>query len=102
MVLLESAITELSSLTASVTLKHKVSDRATPRFSRAETYIKEFGFFFFLRMAVATSSFPWNVVSFMALQLRCGVKWIYFFLLSTRGITVWELVIAGSCRFLRV
>jgi len=52
---------ELSSLVASVTLLPQVSsllqhddvDRLT---QERETYIREFGFFFFLRMAVAVSS----------------------------------------------
>jgi hypothetical protein len=56
MVLLERAITELSSLTASVTLlppsQYLIIDMADLR----ATYIKEFGFFFFFKMAVAVSS----------------------------------------------
>jgi hypothetical protein len=54
MVLFESAMMELSSLTASVTLELLAAcfDEASGR-----TYINEFGFFFFLRMAVAVSSF---------------------------------------------
>jgi hypothetical protein len=54
MVLFERAIIELSSLTASVTLRKSVRLLwAAPW----RAYIKEFGFFFFLRMAVAVSSF---------------------------------------------
>jgi hypothetical protein len=54
MVLFESAMMELSSLTASVTLELLVMMRAM---ALNGTYINEFGFFFFLRMAVAVSSF---------------------------------------------
>lgn len=54
MVLFERAMIELSSLTASVTLQSSVSIQ---RFISRCTHISEFGFFFFLRMAVAVSSF---------------------------------------------
>lgn len=55
MVLLERAIIELSSLTASVTLEAELALNALP-LSEAGTHISELGFFFFLRMAVAVSS----------------------------------------------
>ena len=54
MVLFERAIIELSSLTASVTLR-KLGEAS--QIASWSTYIREFGFFFFLRMAVAVSSF---------------------------------------------
>jgi hypothetical protein len=56
MVLLESAITELSSLTASVTLLPLESVQGFQTANLQDTHIKEFGFFFFLRIAVAVSS----------------------------------------------
>jgi hypothetical protein len=54
MVLFERAMIELSSLTASVTLRWLADD---VQIAPWRTYIREFGFFFFLRMAVAVSSF---------------------------------------------
>jgi hypothetical protein len=54
MVLFERAMIELSSLTASVTLK---SVSWTTCSEHGSTHINEFGFFFFLRIAVAVSSF---------------------------------------------
>lgn len=54
MVLFERAMIELSSLTASVTLRKLVEILWIAPW---RTYIREFGFFFFLRMAVAVSSF---------------------------------------------
>lgn len=59
MVLFERAMIELSSLTASVTLKSLVSISA--RGSR-RTHMREFGFFFFFKMAVAVSSFYGGLV----------------------------------------
>lgn len=53
MVLFERAIIELSSLTASVTLRESA---ICVNLGTDSTYIKELGFFFFLRMAVAISS----------------------------------------------
>jgi hypothetical protein len=57
MVLFERAIMELSSLTASVTLEEKRSTHLIPdsETKRENSYIKEFGFFFFLRIAVDVS-----------------------------------------------
>jgi hypothetical protein len=54
MVLFDRAIIELSSLVASVTLlqRHQYSSAGEWR----GPYINEFGFFFFLRMAVEVSS----------------------------------------------
>jgi hypothetical protein len=52
-VLLDSAIIELSSLTASVTLGIINTMLLN---QRRNAYIKEFGFFFFFNMAVAVSS----------------------------------------------
>ena len=46
---------ELSSLTASVTLLPPSQQAEPPIFNMSKTYIKEFGFFFFLRIAVAVS-----------------------------------------------
>ena len=54
MVLFERAMMELSSLTASVTLGSISWDF---RKDTEIAYINEFGFFFFLRIAVAVSSF---------------------------------------------
>jgi hypothetical protein len=56
MVLLESAITELSSLTASVTLLPPCQYTSLERADLRGTHIKELGFFFFFKMAVAVSS----------------------------------------------
>ena len=59
MVLVERAITELSSLMASVTLRHLlvvIKEGVTG----ANTHINEFGFFFFFRIAVAVSSGCWG------------------------------------------
>jgi len=56
MVLLERAMIELSSLTASVTLDGVSYGVLFTRHTRQITHIKELGFFFFLRMAVAVSS----------------------------------------------
>lgn len=53
--LLERAMIELSSLTASVTLQHRQSVVRTVQAAET-TYINWLGFFFFLRMAVAVSS----------------------------------------------
>lgn len=55
MVLLERAMMELSSLTASVTLS-ALSEAVAKLAYLSITYMREFGFFFFLRMAVAVSS----------------------------------------------
>lgn len=55
--LFERAIIELSSLTASVTLRESVFCFCVLLCaSSGDAYIKELGFFFFLRMAVAISS----------------------------------------------
>jgi hypothetical protein len=62
MVLLESAITELSSLTASVTLLPPCQQRTLEMTNPGDSYINEFGFFFFFKMAVAVSS-AWVDVS---------------------------------------
>jgi hypothetical protein len=56
MVLFERAITELSSLTASVTLLPPCQFCQLENADIECTHIKEFGFFFFFRMAVAVSS----------------------------------------------
>jgi hypothetical protein len=56
MVLLESAITELSSLTASVTLLPPCQCTILETRDLGNPYINELGFFFFFRMAVAVSS----------------------------------------------
>jgi hypothetical protein len=57
MVLLERAIMELSSLTASVTLLPRVLAWRRSEFEvEGKTHIKELGFFFFFRIAVAVSS----------------------------------------------
>lgn len=59
MVLLDSAIIELSSLTASVTLVVYVRSSSSLDGQRGRglvTYMSWLGFFFFLRMAVAVSS----------------------------------------------
>jgi hypothetical protein len=54
MVLFERAIIELSSLVASVTLLQRC--QYSPASEWRQPYIKEFGFFFFFRIAVDVSS----------------------------------------------
>jgi hypothetical protein len=54
-VLFERAIIELSSLTASVTLFASLEADFLVLRARDATYTSAFGFFFFLRMAVAVS-----------------------------------------------
>lgn len=60
MVAFERAISELSSLVASVTLNdgQLLSPANEMMDLKPPTYMRELGFFFFLRMAVETSS-PW-------------------------------------------
>lgn len=61
MVLLDKERIELSSLTASVTLRHALMAGLLSRRDARATHMSELGFFFFLRMAVATSS--WCVLA---------------------------------------
>ena len=61
MVLFERAIIELSSFVASVTLRPNFSV-VTLEGKAAYTYISEFGFFFFFKIAVDVSS-SWNRTS---------------------------------------
>lgn len=70
--LFESAIIELSSLTASVTLRH-VSMAFYDRKRGSVAYISWLGFFFFLRMAVAVSSS--SLRSAPEASLRESVSW---------------------------
>lgn len=78
---------ELSSLVASVTLWSFVSLLAH-RSSWFVSYIKEFGFFFFFKIAVEVSSSCESVVSSIPLDTDLDV-WDcpYFFLLGAGGIT---------------
>jgi len=62
MVLLERAMMELSSLTASVTLLNRQCMLGDVHQGSVFTYISEFGFFFFFRIAVAVSSFCGRLV----------------------------------------
>ena len=55
MVLFERAITELSSFVASVTLSPPYQYDYHSVVNLGEAHIKELGFFFFLRIAVAVS-----------------------------------------------
>jgi hypothetical protein len=69
MVLLERAMIELSSLTASVTLQKVSSGSRTA--GTGYTHTSELGFFFFFRMAVAVSSTCGGSVR--AISARCWV-----------------------------
>jgi hypothetical protein len=74
MVLLERAITELSSLIASVTLLPHRQYSNLEAMDAESAHIKEFGFFFFFKIAVAVSS-AWVNVSFEALKLTGSGNW---------------------------
>jgi hypothetical protein len=87
MVLLDSAITELSSLVASVTLLPPYQYDHHDIVTLAYTHIKELGFFFFLRIAVAVS---FSCVDLSVLEL--WISWTgggvlsYSLVLGTRSI----------------
>lgn len=90
-VLLDKAIIELSSLTASVTLEFVISGkfRLSPLTALESTYINELGFFFFFRIAVAVSkSYDERVKIFSSRQREAQT---YLFLLGARGITLHRL-----------
>lgn len=73
MVLLDKAMTELSSLTASVTLDTYQYLTFLDGVARGGAYINELGFFFFFKIAVAVSSS--SLASAPEASLRPQLAW---------------------------